>query len=244
MKDFLKNLWENNKKDIFQVLLIVILFVWALISMQRCSMMKHNYDTAQNNIVALTDSIEYYECKTGELVAQKTMLIGEIKDLKESHSKELNCLYDDLNSMKRKNAQMAAQLKGFIDNPVKDTIWKYDTIKFEKSLIQPFDFSDKWRILSGNITLKDDTIGLNIKEDQVFFDYTIAIEDGCIYIKSDNPYVKYDYVTAIQEQQKKPKHWNINIGFQVGVGFQYGMFNKTIDVGPYLGVGVSWGFGF
>ena len=242
MKDFLKYLWENNKKDIFQVLLIVILFVWALISMQRCAVLKHNYETAQNNIVALTDSIEYYECKTGELVAQKTMLVGEIKDLKESHSKELNCLYDDLNSMKRKNAQMAAQLKGFIDNPVKDTIWKYDTIKFEKSLIQPFDFSDKWRILSGNIILKDDTIGLNIKEDQVFFDYTIAIEDGCIYIKSDNPYVKYDYVTAIQEQQKKPKHWNI--GFQAGLGFQYCMFNKTIDVGPYLGVGVSWGFGF
>lgn len=242
MKYFLKNLWENNKKDILQFLVMIVLFVWAVISMQRCSMMKHNYETAQNNIVALTDSIEYYECKTGELVAQKTMLIGEIKDLKESHSKELNCLYDDLNSMKRKNAQMAAQLKGFIDNPVKDTIWKYDTIKFEKSLIQPFDFSDKWRILSGNITLKDDTIGLNIKEDQVFFDYTIAIEDGCIYIKSDNPYVKYDYVTAIQEQQKKPNHWNI--GFQAGFGFQYGMFNKTIDVGPYLGVGVSWGFGF
>lgn len=242
MKDFLKYLWENNKKDIFQVLLIVILFVWALISMQRCAVLKHNYETAQNNIVALTDSIEYYECKTGELVAQKTMLVGEIKDLKESHSKELNCLYNDLNSMKRKNAQMAAQLKGFIYNPVKDTIWKYDTIKFEKSLIQPFDFSDKWRILSGNITLKDDTIGLNIKEDQVFFDYTIAIEDGCIYIKSDNPYVKYDYVTAIQEQQKKPKHWNI--GFQAGLGFQYCMFNKTIDVGPYLGVGISWGFGF
>ena len=242
MKDFIKDLWQNNKKDIFQVLLMLILFIWALLSMQRCSIMKHNYDTVQNNIVALTDSIEYYECKTGELVAQKTMLIGEIKDLKESYSNELNCLYDDLNSMKRKNAQMAAQLKGFIDNPVKDTIWKYDTIKFEKSLIQPFDFSDKWRILSGNITLKDDTIGLNIKEDQVFFDYTIAIEDGCIYIKSDNPYVKYDYVTAIQEQQKKPNHWNI--GFQAGFGFQYGMFNKTIDVGPYLGVGVSWGFGF
>ena len=242
MKDILKYLWTNNKKDIFQVLVMVILFVWALISMQRCSVLKHNYDTAQNNIVALTDSIEYYECKTGELVAQKTILIGEIKDLKESHSKELNYLYDDLNSMKRKNAQMAAQLKGFIDNPVKDTVWKYDTIKFEKPLIQPFDFSDKWRILSGNITLKDDTIWLNIKEDQVFFDYTIAIEDDCIYIKSDNPYVKYDYVTAIQEQQKKSKHWNI--GFQTGFGFQYGMFNKTIDAGPYIGVGVSWGFGF
>ena len=242
MKDFLKNLWKDNKKDIFQVLVMIILFVWALLSMEKCSTMKLNYETAQNNIVALTDSIEYYECKTGELVAQKTILTGEIKDLKESHSKELNALYNDLNSMKRKNAQLVAQIKGFIDNPVKDTIWKYDTIKFVQSLIQPFDFSDKWRTLSGNITLDDDTMCLNIKEDQVFFDYTVAIENGCIYIKSDNPYVKYDYITGIQEQQKKPKRWNI--GFQAGFGFQYGMFNKTIDVGPYLGFGISWGFGF
>ena len=242
MKDFLKNLWKDNKKDIFQVLVMIILFVWALLSMEKCSTMKLNYETAQNNIVALTDSIEYYECKTGELVAQKTILTGEIKDLKESHSKELNALYNDLNSMKRKNAQLAAQIKGFIDNPVTDTIWKYDTIKFVQSLIQPFDFSDKWRTLSGNITLDDDTMCLNIKEDQVFFDYTVAIENGCIYIKSDNPYVKYDYITGIQEQQKKPKRWNI--GFQAGFGFQYGMLNKTIDVGPYLGIGISWGFGF
>ena len=56
MKDFLKDLWANNKKDIFQVLVMVILFVWALLSMQRCSTLKLNYETAQNNIVALTDS--------------------------------------------------------------------------------------------------------------------------------------------------------------------------------------------
>ena len=242
MIDFLKDLWKDNKKDIFQVLAMIILFVWALLSMQRCSTMKLNYETVQNNIVALTDSIEYYECTTGELVAQKTILTGEIKDLKESHSKELNALYNDLNSMKRKNAQLAAQIKGFIDNPVKDTVWKYDTIRFTQSLIQPFDFSDRWRTLSGNITLKDNTMSLNIKEDKVFFDYTVAIEDGHIYLKSDNPYVKYGYVTAIQKQQKKPKRWNI--GFQAGFGFQYGMLNKTVDLGPYLGVGISWGFGF
>ena len=190
MKDFLKDLWHNNKKDIFQVLLMLILFVWALLSMQRCSTMKLNYETSQNNIVALTDSIEYYESKTGELVAQKTMLIGEIKDLKDSHSKELNSLYNDLNSMKRTNAQLAAQINGLINNPPKDTIWTYDTIKFEKSLVQPFDFSNKWRKLSGNITLDGNTMGLNIKEDKVFFNYTAVVEDGRIYIKSDNPYVK------------------------------------------------------
>jgi len=242
MGDFFKDLWENNKRTIIEVLCMIILFVWALTSMQRCSTMKLNYETSQNNIVALTDSIEYYESMNGELIAQKTMLTGEIKDLKESHSKELNDLYNDLNSMKRKNAQLAAQIDVLVENPARDTIWKYDSILVMQSLVQPFQFKDKWRNLSGNITLENNTMGLNITEDQVFFDYTIAVDDGLIYIKSDNPYVKYNQITAIQEQQKKPKRWNI--GFQMGLGFQYGMFNKSVDVGPYLGVGVSYGFGF
>lgn len=242
MKDFFKDLWENNKRTVIEVLVMIILFVWALTSMQRCSTMKLEYHTAQNNIVALTDSIGYYESKTGELIAQKTMLTGEIKDLKDSHSKELNDLYNELNSMKRKNAQLAAQIDVLVENPARDTVWKYDSILVVQSLVQPFQFKDKWRNLSGNITLNDNKIGLNIKEDQVFFDYTVAVDDGLIYVKSDNPYVKYNQITAIQEQQKKPKRWNI--GFQVGFGFQCGLFNKTIDIGPYAGVGVSYGFGF
>lgn len=242
MGDFFKDLWENNKRTIIEVLVMIILFVWALTSMQRCSTMKLEYNTAKNNIVALTDSITYYESTTGELIAQKTMLTGEIKELKESHSKELNNLYNELNSMKRKNAQLAAQIDVLVENPARDTVWKYDSVLVVQSLVQPFQFKDKWRNLSGNITLNDNKMGLNIKEDQVFFDYTIAVDDGLIYIKSDNPYVKYNKITAIQEQQKKPKRWNI--GFQVGFGFQCGLFKKTIDVGPYAGVGVSYGFGF
>jgi hypothetical protein len=242
MGDFFKDLWENNKRTIVEVLCLIILFVWALMSMQRCSTMKLEYNTAQNNIVALTDSIEYYESKTGELIAQKTMLTGEIKDLKESHSKELNDLYNDLNSMKRKNAQLAAQIDVLVENPARDTIWKYDSILVVQSLVQPFQFNDKWRNLSGNITLENNTMGLNIKEDQVFFNYTIAVEDGLVYLMSDNPYVKYNRITAIQETQKKPKRWNI--GFQLGLGFQYGLFHEKVDIGPYLGLGVSYGFGF
>ena len=242
MKDFFKDLWENNKRTVIEVLVMIILFVWALSSMQRCSTMKLEYNTAKNNIVALTDSIGYYESKTGELIAQKTMLTGEIKDLKDSHSKELNDLYNELNSMKRKNAQLAAQIDVLVENPARDTVWKYDSVLVVQSLVQPFQFKDKWRNLSGNITLNDNKMGLNIKEDQVFFDYTVAVDDGLIYIKSDNPYVKYNQITAIQEQQKKQKRWNI--GFQVGFGFQCGLFNKTIDIGPYAGVGISYGFGF
>ena len=144
--------------------------------------------------------------------------------------------------MKRKNAQLAAQIDVLVENPARDTIWKYDSVLVVQSLVQPFQFNDKWRNLSGNITLENNTMGLNITEDQVFFNYTIAVEDGLIYLMSDNPYVQYNRITAVQETQKKPKRWNI--GFQLGLGFQYGLFHETVDIGPYLGLGVSYGFGF
>lgn len=242
IKDFLKDLWVNHKKDIIQFLLMFILVIWAIMSMQRCSTMKEEYKAAANNIIALTDSIEYYEAKTGELVAQKTMLTAEMKDLKESHSKELNSLYNNLDAMKRKNSQLAAQIENIISHPAVDTLWKYDTVLVAQSLIQPFQFKDKWRTLAGNITLNDNTMGLSITEDKTFFNYTIAVEDGLIYLMSDNPYVSYNRVTAVQETQEKPKRWNI--GFQAGFGFQYDIFSNRPGIGPYLGVGVSYGFGF
>ena len=93
----------------------------------------------------------------------------------------LNDLYNDLNSMKRKNAQLAAQIDVLVENPARDTIWKYDSILVVQSLVQPFQFNDKWRNLSGNITLENNTMGLNITEDQVFFNYTIAVKPFLVY---------------------------------------------------------------
>ena len=46
----------------------------------------------------------------------------------------------------------------------------------------------------------------------------------------------------LPKTQKKPKRWNI--GFQAGLGFQYDILNNRAGIGPYLGVGVSYGFGF
>lgn len=240
--DFFKDLWVNHKKDIIEVIIMICLLVWALLSMQKCSDNRNELDIAKNNIVAITDTATYYKAKNGELVAQKTIIEAEYKDLLNVQSEEIKSLTDELNNMKRKNAQFAAQIKGYIENPPKDTVWKYDTTIFTKSIVQPFDFSNKYRKLDGNIIANNDILGLNIKNDIVIFNYTVAVEDGLVYISSDNPYVKYNSLTAIQEPPKKPKRWNV--GVQLGIGFQYGLFRKQVDLGPYLGVGVSWGFGF
>ena len=118
---FLKNLWNNNKKDIISLVIIIVLGLWAIGSMRSCSQMKTERNDARNNIVALCDSIEYWQNKNGDLVAEKTILVGEIDDLKYVNSE----MYNDLAAVKQKNAELAAKIEGYIQNPKVDTLWQY-----------------------------------------------------------------------------------------------------------------------
>ena len=237
---FLKNLWNNNKKDIISLVIIIVLGLWAIGSMRSCSQMKTERNDARNNIVALCDSIEYWQNKNGELIAEKTILVGEIDDLKYVNSE----MYNDLAAMKQKNAELAAKIEGYIENPKVDTLWQYskDTLYISANIVQPFEFKNDFRLLSGNITLSQNTMGLNITNDIVYFDYTLALDDGILSIKSDNPYVRYNSISGIQLPKEKPKRWNI--GVQAGLGFNFDLVSQRVGLGPYLGLGVSYGFGF
>lgn len=237
---FLKNLWNNNKKDIIGLVIIIVLGLWAIGSMRSCSQMKTERNDARNNIVALCDSIEYWQNKNGELIAEKTILVGEIDDLKYVNSE----MYNDLAAMKQKNAELAAKIEGYIENPKVDTLWQYskDTLYINANIVQPFEFKNDFRLLSGNITLSQNTMGLNITNDIVYFDYTLALDDGILSIKSDNPYVRYNSISGIQLPKEKPKRWNI--GVQAGLGFNFDLVSQRVGLGPYLGLGVSYGFGF
>lgn len=62
-----------------------------------------------------------------------------------------------------------------------------------------------------------------------------------IAVKSKNPYVNF---TEIQGARNitKPKRWNV--GIQAGFGVGYNLLDKNLTLGPYIGVGVSYGFNF
>lgn len=239
MLDYLKDIWVNHKKDIIYLIILLCVLCWALLSTQSCSNRKIDNKNLENNIVALCDSIEYYNGKNGELVAEKTILLGEIDNLKLINTE----MYNDIESIKRKNASLVAQIENTIINPRVDTVWKYskDTLFVPKAFIQEFSINNEWRTLTGNIELENNKMGLHIDKDEVYFKYTVALEDNKIYITSDNPYVKYNSVTAIAKPEK-PKRWCL--GFQLGVGVQYDLFSKSFGFGPSLNAGLTYEFYF
>ena len=237
-------MWETIKqtlaKHLVNIILIVVLIITVIIFSKSCQSQHQENQILQNNITALLDSITYYEDKSNNIVAQKTILLGEVKDLKNINSS----LYKELTDMKSKNADLVAKIDGLISMPKRDTIFIYDkdSINIENEIKQKFYFSDEYRLLTGNIIFKENTIGLNIDTDEVYFDYTIAIEDEILKIKSNNPYVKYNNIVSIKKPKEKPKRWNV--GFQVGLGFSYDLLHQNFSIGPYIGAGISYGFSF
>ena len=234
-KDILKNLInieipKGLLKEILYIVSIVILALICCSSIYTCTNNKRMYDT---NIKALKDTISYYSAKNGQLVAQKTIFMGELDDIKALNEE----LYDEIENLRIKNDVLtAASFSGHTVNQVNDTIYeiKHDTI--HGGFIKEFDFSNEWRDLSGNVTYKNDSLGVNILKDMTYFKYTLAVDDNnVIHISSPNPYIKYDEITGFIVQKQRQKRFSI--GPSVGVGYDP-LNNK---VAPFIGVTLTYG---
>ena len=188
-----------------------------------------------DNIVALTDSLDFYKGKHGELIADKTLLIGDIELLKTTNAD----LYDELKSMKAKNAEQAIQIKGLIENPQIDTTWviNTDTTYIYPTFTKNFDFSNQYRTLTGFIECSNNNLGLTFTKDITNFDYTLAIQDGKVYITSSNPYVKYNEISGITLPKYKYK-WSLVVGPSISVGYDPG--SKTVV--PTIGASLTLGY--
>ena len=75
----LKEFMKKYKNIIILVLISVVLLFTNGLAVKQCNSYK---DMNNNNIVALTDTIQYYKTKSNELYVSKTLLLGDMKTLK------------------------------------------------------------------------------------------------------------------------------------------------------------------
>ena len=68
--------------------------------------------------------------------------------------------------------------------------------------------------------------------------------DLTIFVESENPYLN---ITNIEGEvvdgsalYPKKKRWNLSL--HGGIGVHYGLFGQKVDVGPYVGAGISYNF--
>lgn len=222
---------RNHKRILIEVFSVVAFFVFITLSINKCTYYKNVND---KNIIALTDSVNYYKGKYGNEVAKKTMIETDCKNLQIIN----DSLYRMIQSMQVKKPDMVIGGSTSIDNGKHDTVYIPTVTEItSKNIYRKFDFSNQYRELTGNVSYTNDTLGLYIEKDIMQFKYALAVKDNVVYMTSDNPYVKFNSITGLTiPKQKKEKKFGIgpsvfggysNKGFVygIGIGLQYNFIN-------------------
>ena len=222
---------RNHKRILIEVFSVVAFFVFITWSINKCTYYKTVND---KNIIALTDSVNYYKGKYGNEVAKKTMIETDCKNLQIIN----DSLYRMIQSMQVKKPDIVIGGSTSIDNGKRDTVYIPTVTEItSKNIYRKFDFSNQYRELIGNVSYTNDTLGLYIEKDRMQFKYALAVKDNVVYMTSDNPYVKFNSITGLTiPKQKKEKKFGIgpsvfggysNKGFVygIGIGLQYNLIN-------------------
>ena len=224
--------FDECRKHIVYILIILLLAALSFTAIQRCSNVSKEY---KHNIEAMKDTIKYYHDKNGNLVATKLAYESDIKTLKLLNED----LYNQIDSLKLRptHINQIVHFDGEISNEPKDTAYVvlHDTIS--RGFFKEFDFNNDYRTLEGNVSYAQDSLNVGITKDVVKFDYVVAIDkDSRIYIKSTNPYVKYNEISGFTIPKQKQKRWWT--GPSIGIGYDPSRNNAAPIIGWSVGYGL------
>lgn len=234
-----------DTKSIVVMILEAVVLLGIIICIS--SNAKAKIDKAEHNIGALQDSIEVVQIKNGSLYYEKESLILEKKEL-EDHlnisKKEVRELERKLKSDLAYIADLEGQLNVGPEIVIRDSVVYVDNVPD----YYKFSYNDNWLKFNGLTKFNDSsTATTTITDINIPIPLRVGLTDEyTIFVKSDNPYISFTDIQGaaidVSRIVTKQKRWNV--GLQAGLGAQYGLTSKTVDVGPYIGVGLSYGFGF
>lgn len=227
---------------IFLVMILTIVFLSIGLAKNR-----EKLGIAEQNVKALSDTLKTTRLKNGELLAYRDALIIEKKTL-EAYLGISKREVDDLEKKLSADLLYISKLKNEvrIDTVVMTT--KRECFENDGYCRYSFEDGDKYYRIKGyadidtadnaTVTITDNEMDINLK---VGLD-----EEWKIFATTDNPYVKIKDMNGavldkdIYLRREKKKRWGV--GVQVGIGGQYGLVHKQFDVGPYVGIGISYNF--
>lgn len=194
------------------------------------------------NILATQTELQEVRLKNDNLMYERNSYIFEknelIKELDLS-KKEIKELESNLNSKIAYIAKLSSNVRVDTVNIVNEIIREDTTINAQ------FNYSDKWLTLQGETYITPTTSNTNINNIYLDVPLTLGLADNYkFFVTSPNPYVSFTEIDGSfvkdSELMKKDKGWEF--GLQFGFGLNYGLFNKSFDIGPNLSLGIEYKF--
>lgn len=228
----------------------IVITIETLLFMLIFSIMIHYNSTLisklNNNISVYRDSIETVVLKNDELLASKQSLILSESQIRE----ELNVSKNEIKELKKhlkSDLAYIAKLEANVE--LKDTVWmKPDTVFVNANnyIIKTFNYSDDWLQMNSSLYGSDvDDLQLSIDYLNIDVPLMLGLTNNYkFWVKTDNPYVTFTNIESavVDESSIRPKKQHWNFGIHAGIGVHYGLFGQKVDVGPYVGAGVTYNF--
>lgn len=180
---------------------------------------KQNHVNSQN-LKASRDTISILKMENGNLLHERDAYIlreSELSSVLDYNSKEIKELKEKLGSIE------------YITKI--ETEIKTDTIYIPFDTDFNFKLEDPWFNVDGKV--ESDKVIIN----GISFPLTLTTgftEDHKVFVETDNPHAIVKEFNGAEVKKK----FNIKNEVVVGVGLQYGLFNKSLDFGP----SISYGF--
>ena len=197
---------------------------------------KHNYEV-------MLDSVKVVETKYGEVLYEKSSLILEKKDLEEAldiSKQQIKGYEKTLGSKLAYISKLESQLN------IKDTIKITEIVHDTLSNSYLMHYSDNWLKFDEEFSLKNPSApDMSIYNICIDVPLKVGLGDNyTIFVQSDNPYFNVTNIegAVIDGSRFAQKISRWYIGAYTGLGIGYGLINKTIDIGPQVGVGVGFRF--
>lgn len=230
-----------KRRSIFMMAIEAILFIFIL---NTCNTNHtREIELAKQNILALTNQTTELQLKNGELVSKNESYILQLNELEE----QFNISKQETKELKKQLGSSLAYISQLESNVYFDTIItiKDTTIYVNDEIQSKFIFDNGWINFKGLSIYNGNDINTNIYDLNVKVPLQVGLtNDYTIFVKSTNPYIHFTSIegAVIDKSNIYPKKKRFNYGLQAGMGFNYGIINKQLDLGPYFGFGVEYNF--
>lgn len=201
-----------NKNIIYSLIVVILLGI--------CIYLGNELRYVNQNLKAAKGQVEELVLENGEIVAIRDSYISSYNEIKE----QLELSNKEIRTLRKKLGEKPKTITKI------ETIIKYDTIQPIQTT-QPNLFN-----------YKDDWVSFHLDIDKPFISnllinapLKVGMTEDKVFVYSDNPYLN---ITSVENHIKKPSRWGV--GIHCGFGLNYGIVDKSIDIGPYVGVGLEY----
>lgn len=195
----------------------------------------------EQNWKAAMDSVEYYQLRNGDLLAERETFIAseaEARALLDMSKVELADIKKQLGSALATITKLKSEVR--IDSIY---IESEPTIISPDSISIPFEFHDDWLALSGQSDYFSGRGQTNIFNITTQTPLTVGLaENGKYFVTSPNPYLHITDITSVVSDKVVPKKKHWGFGLSIGPSVGYDFHRKDIYYGIGGTIGINYNF--